>query len=115
MCSALIGKSRFSFPEGVHENYKKIVLKWEARAKEIVNGMFGYVNGTILHNFHGAKKNRKYVSRNDILLKHDYDPEMDSYKNSQGVLELEIDKKPALRDAIRNYFRTRNEDSPEMY
>ena len=114
MCSALIGKTRLSMPSKIHPNYKKIVLNWEARAKEVVNGMFGYVNGTILHNFHGAKKNRKYVSRWDILIEHNYDPEKDSYKNSQGVLELEEDKAPGLRDAIKNYFRSRNEDSPEM-
>jgi len=115
MCAAMIGKAKLSLPGKIHSNYKKEVLKWEARAKEIVNGMFGYTNGTILHNFHGAKKNRKYISRWDILIEHNYDPETDSYTNEYGVLEIEADKKPGLRDAIRGYFRSRNEDSPEMY
>lgn len=115
MCAALIGKSKLSVPGKIHPNYKKAVQKWEDRAKEVVNGSFGYVNGTILHNFHGAKKNRKYVSRWEILLEYNFDPETDVYKNAYGVIELEDDKKPGLRDAVRAYFRTRNEDSPEMF
>lgn len=114
MCSALIGKSKLSFPGKIHQNYKKAVLKWEERAKEIVNYSFGYVKGTILHDFHGAKKNRKYVSRWDVLIEHAFDPETDVYKNCQGVVELEVDKKPGLRDAIMTYFKSRNEDSVEI-
>lgn len=109
MCGALIGKAHLTFPKGIHENYKKAVLAWQDRAKEVVNGSFGWVDGTILHGFHGAKANRRYVSRWDILIRHQYDPETDVFKNALGVTELR-DNKPALRDAIRAYFCQRDED-----
>ena len=114
MCGALIGKAKLTLPSKIHPAYKKDVLRWQDRADEVVRGSFGYVNGTILHDFHGAKKNRKYVSRWDILTEHTYNPETDIYRNVYGVLELEKDKKSGLRDAVMEYFRTRNEDSPEM-
>ncbi|AGE50093.1 hypothetical protein ATCVCanal1_185R [Acanthocystis turfacea Chlorella virus Canal-1] len=114
MCAALINKVKLSLPGKIHSNYKKECIRWEKRAEEVVNGSFGYVVGTILHDFHGAKKNRKYVSRWEILLENEYDPEKDVYKNCYGVLELEMDKKPKLRDAIMTYFRTRHEDSIEI-
>lgn len=112
-CGALLGRAEMTFPAGIHPNYKRDVLAWQRRAMEHVNLDFGYVNGTILHYFHGAKTNRRYVSRWDILVKHQYDPDTDVYKNAQGVYELE-DHKPALRDAIRAYFRQRNEDGLDM-
>lgn len=109
MCAGLIGRADLSYPGGIHDNYKRQVLRWQARAAEVVNGSFGYTPGSILHEFHGAKKNRRYASRWDILVKHAYDPDADVYRNAHGVLELE-DRVPALRDAIRGYFRQRDED-----
>ena len=113
MCAGLIGRANLSFPNKIHANYKKIVLKWEKRAKEVVNGSFGYTKGTILHDFHGAKKNRKYVSRWEILIENDFDPEKDVYKNCQGVFEIER-KNSKLHDDIRAYFKSRNEDSVDI-
>ena len=113
MMGALVGKAHLTYPAGVHVNYKRQILAWQARAKAAVAGDLGYVRGTILHYFHGAKTNRKYVSRWDILVVHRYDPETDVYKNAHGVYELE-DAKPSLRDAIRDYFRQRNEDGLDM-
>ncbi len=109
MMGALIGRAHLTVPAKIHKNYRKQVLDWQERAREVVNGDLGYVNGTILHYFHGAKSNRRYVSRWDILVVHQFDPEKDVYRNCHGVLELEDDK-PALRDAIRTYFRQRDED-----
>lgn len=109
MCGALVGKAHLTLPKKIHENYKHQVLSWERRAKQIVNGSFGFVPGSILHYFHGAKANRKYVSRWDILVRHAYDPIADVYHNAQGVLELEDDNAD-LRDAIKGYFKQRQED-----
>lgn len=112
-CAALIGKAALSVPRGINKEYRKRVMDWQDRAKEVVNGSFGYARGTILHGFHGAKANRKYVSRWSILIEHDFDPSTDLYTNSNGLPELR-DNKPELRDAIMRYFRQRDEDSPSM-
>ncbi len=110
---ALIGRAHLTYPGKIHANYKKQVLAWQARAAEVVKQSLGYARGTIVHNFHGAKRDRRYVSRWELLVDHEYDPETDCYRNSQGVLELE-EHKPALRDAIRRYFVQRNEDGLDM-
>jgi len=89
------------------------VLAWQARAADVVKRDLGFVPGTILHHFHGSKANRKYVSRWDILVLFQFDPTRDVYRNSQGVLELE-EHKPELRDAIRRYFKQRQEDGVDM-
>lgn len=113
MMGALIGKAELTVPSGIHAAYREEVLMWQARASQVVNHDLGYVPGTILHFFHGAKTNRRYVSRWEILVKHQFDPRTDVYRNSQGVMELE-DFKPALRDAMRAYFKQRQEDGLDM-
>ena len=113
MMGALIGAAELTVPANVHPNYRAAVLAWQARAAEVVNRDLGYVRGTILHAFHGAKANRRYVSRWDVLVRHAFDPVADVYHNAQGVLEL-TDAKPAMRDAMRAYFRQRDEDGLDM-
>lgn len=113
MMGALIGKAHLTLPANIHPSYRAQVMKWQARAAAVVKGDLGYARGTILHNFHGAKSNRRYVGRWDILIKNGYDPDTDVYKNAQGVLELE-DHNPVLRDAIRRYFKQRDEDGSSV-
>lgn len=113
MCGALIGKAHLTLPAKIHDNYRHQVMSWQARAEVVVNRSFGFVPGTIVHNFHGSKANRRYVSRWDILTQHAFDPVTDVYHNSQGVLELE-ENKPELRNAIMRYFKQRQEDGLEI-
>ena len=111
MCAALIGKAEWSLPAHIGETYKRAVLKWQSAAHGVYKDNFGYVPGTIQHEFHGAKSSRKYISRWDILTKNAYDPDTHITKNSQGILELSSEAPPALRDGIRVYFAQRNEDT----
>lgn len=113
MCGALIGRARLTLPSGIHDNYKREVMAWQDRAAAVVNKNFGFVPGTIVHHFHGSKTNRRYVSRWDVLVNNKFDPQADVYRNAQGVLELE-DRNPELRDAMRAYFRQRNEDGVDV-
>lgn len=107
MVTSFIGRAEDSFPKTVHAGYRKSVMDWQARAADAVKGSFGYCHGTILHHFHGPKKNRKYISRWSIVTKNAYDPDRDIYFNTDGVMEL---LKPSLHNDIRRYFIERNED-----
>jgi hypothetical protein len=114
---ALIGQVRWSFPDVVdkriNKNYKSKLLELERRCERHIKRNIGYVKGTILHFWHGKKKDRKYGERWSILIENDYDPETDIKLNDQGMVTLE-DYKPQLRDDIRRYFRARNEDSIDL-
>jgi hypothetical protein len=111
MCGALIGKAALTLPKGINKNYKKQVLDWQDIASRVIAGNFGYVPGSISHSYHGTKQNRRYVSRWDILVTHDFDPTRDCRRNSYGVLELRDTVSPGLRDDIRRYFAARDEDA----
>lgn len=64
-------------PEGIHQNYKRDVHAWEARA--------GFVHGT------GSKKSRQYGSRWEVR---------------RSVREL-ISTNMGLKEGILRYFRSR--------
>jgi hypothetical protein len=110
MAMSLIGKGADSVPKGLNENYMKMVLAWQERAAQMVKHDIGFVPGTILHNWHGKKKDRKYWDRWQILVENKFDPSVDIHRDWQGIYQL-TPHKPILRDQIRAYFRQRNEDS----
>ena len=111
MAASLVGKSGVSGAccANLHPNYLGAVAAYEQKAIKHVQGDFGFVHVTILHNWHGKKSNRQYQSRWKILERHQFDPQSDIQKNVQGVWELSTDK-AGLRDDIRAYFSRRDED-----
>jgi hypothetical protein len=113
MAWALIGDGQKTYPGFVTDAYKNIVLNWQQKAVTHIKKNIGYVPGTILHYWHGKKKDRAYVDRWEILHKYPFDPMIDLKRDCQGLFQLE-DNKIELRDAIRRYFRQRNEDSIDL-
>lgn len=114
MAKALIGDAKYSMHPNVSQGYKHMILEWEQRSLRHIRKNIGYVEGLILHNWHGPKANRQYWDRWKILVDNRYDPHIDLKKDSQGVWQLVdrgTERSIKLRDGIRAYFAQRNEDS----
>jgi hypothetical protein len=92
--------------------YMEAIQRWQDRAA-LLNGNIGCVENHAVHNFHGSKVFRAYGERWKILRDHDFNPAIDIARDWQGVWQL-AGNKPKLRDEIRNYFRSRNEDDPGL-
>jgi hypothetical protein len=107
MALSLIGNGLKAISNLSTENYKKSVIDFESRVRKL---RLGYVPGVIRHYYHGAKKNRKYKERWEILVKNDYDPYNYIYKNEFGVFEPTNVCPKNMLDEIMNYFIERNED-----
>ena len=114
MALGLIGKAQDSYPPDVPQSYKDLVLAWEKRAVDVVRKDIGYVNGSLLHFWHGRKADRQYISRWDILKesKTGFNPCTDIVKDANGLWRFS-NLNPRLRDDFRKMFRQRNEDSKE--
>ena len=113
MAKAMIGQARASVHPKVHPHYLARVLRWEARVDRHTRNNVGCVPGTLLHYWHGKKRDRHYWDRWKILVDNQYDPAEDIKKDVQGIWQLST-RKPRLRDHIRGYFRARNEDSIDV-
>ncbi len=88
--------------------YVKAIQDWRERAQDL-RGNIGYVDANAVHHWHGALKNRGYATRWQILTDNDFDPYLDLRRDWQGLISL-TKHKPRLRDQIRLYFKSRNED-----
>jgi len=69
----------------------------------------GYVPVIIKHYYHGDKNNRQYNSRNNILIKNNYDPEKDITKDNNGLLIPTFKCSENMLSEILEYFKNRKE------
>lgn len=111
MALAWVGMAEKSLPQNISSAYRKLVMSYQERCEKHIRRNVGFVPGTIVHSWHGAFKNRKYIERWDVLTKNNFDPECDIKRDWQGLFILNSDEKINLRDGIRAYFRSRCEDS----
>jgi hypothetical protein len=117
MAHGLVGSIHRSHPRGLNPGYTKKLYEWQARAERYVRRDVGYVAGSIMHHWHGRKKDRRYHDRWQILTKNQYNPDIDLKRDYQGVYQLHDTGSPRsiqLRDDVRRYFRVRNEDSIDL-
>lgn len=110
LCLALTGKAEYSFHPQAPEAYKKYILDYQERCLHLIKKNVGYVDGTIIHHWHGKKSSRGYWSRWSIINENNFDPMMDLRPDWQGLLQLDDYAKPELRDALMSYFNSRNDD-----
>ena len=112
MALSLIGQGWRSIPGGVTKEYRESILNWENMARKLYRNV-GYVPGLITHHWHGKKKNRKYIERWKILVDNKFNPYTDITRDAQGLWRLNEhhnERYMRLRDDMRAYFRSRNED-----
>ncbi len=110
MALACVGRVEDSVPHNIGTEYLNCLLRWQENAVAAGQLSLGYVKGTIVHEWHGAKRNRQYQSRWKILTHNNFDPLRDIVKNAQGVWELSGGK-VRLRNSLTNYMVSRNEDA----
>ncbi len=109
MAHALIGQVHRVMRTEYSKPFRNMVYEWQERALMLKKNV-GVVKGTYLHHWHGPKKDRKYSTRDQILIEAGFDPYKDLKRNTDGLYEL-TDRSIELRDGIRRYFRERNEDA----
>ena len=114
MAHGLVGAMLQHSSEFAHlSKYAQYLFHFQELCERHIKRDVGYVPITVGHWFHGDKKDRKYGSRGQILMDACYDPNIDIKYDSQGMIQLETfePRQIRLRDEIRHYMHTRNEDS----
>lgn len=109
MAHALVGKLELVLSKKYNKRYREILFEWQNRAEKHIQRNVGVIKGLALHYWHGPKVDRKYGSREQILITNNYNPEVDLKRDWQGVYQLG-NRSIELRDQIKMYFRQRNED-----
>jgi hypothetical protein len=84
---------------------KKQWIEYSRRFKDI---KYSYVDGLIIHYWHGPLQDRLYTSRHDILKHYNYDPYNDIIYDENGVLQF-TQKGKRLQIPVAQYFAHRKE------
>ncbi len=113
MAQALIGNVESSVPAALDPGYHESAKIWQDRADKCVMGHIGYVDGTIMHRWHGKKRQRAYRDRWQVLIGNAFDPELDLKRDWQGLWQL-TDRTPQLKRDLMSYFKQRSEDSIDV-
>jgi hypothetical protein len=94
------------------DEYKLYIKAWQANAAQLRRNV-GYVDSHMVHKWHGPRTRRGYSERWQILERNGFDPYLDVTPDCNGVLQF-TGNKPRLRDDVRAYFRSRNEDTDSL-
>lgn len=117
MATAWIGRVKDSIHGKASGPYFDKLYAYERACKNTIRHDVGYVPNTILHFWHGKKRDRRYQDRWDILTKNAFNPSWDLKPASNGLYSL-VDhhdqRSIDLKNQIRQYFHARNEDSIDL-
>lgn len=103
----------FPWPTDASAGYVRRLEQFSKLCELHIKQNIGYVPGLILHHWHGRKKQRGYISRHEIIHASKFDPDRDLRFDWQGIPVL-TGHNLILRDGLRKYFRSRNEDSIDL-
>lgn len=114
MAHALVGAMEGKTAEATRlSSYVQALFDFQEKCERWIKRDVGFVPVTLGHGFHGDKKDRRYGDRGQILIENGFDPRTDIKRDAQGLWQLEVwePRQVRMRDLIRDYFQTRNEDS----
>jgi hypothetical protein len=107
LAMSLAGLGQTSCPGTIHENYKMMLKLYERGLK---NFKVSWVDGTIIHYWHGSFTDRRYRERWDILVQNSFDPFEDIGYTDEGLVQL-TEKGRRFEKYLDDYFMGRREDS----
>jgi hypothetical protein len=107
MAMALAGRAVESAPVNVHPNYKTLLAEYQNAVKDM---KLSWVDGTILHFWHGSFENRKYKERWRILTENSFNPFTDIGLDDRGQINLTKEGR-RFEPLLIKYFLGREEDS----
>jgi hypothetical protein len=110
MAWGMVGDCESTIHGKMSPGFFRRVREWQAKAVRATGKQVGFTNGRLEHFWHGAKKNRFYRERWEILVAHAFDPDTDLVHDAQGLIQL-AGNKPGLEHDLRAYNRSRREDA----
>ena len=96
-----------SAPGTIHPNYRTLLNEFQSKIRNL---KLDWVDGTIVHHWHGSFENRKYKERWDILTQNSYDPFKDIGLDTDGLIHF-TKSGYRLEEYLKKYFIGRKEDS----
>jgi hypothetical protein len=94
---------------GNNQHFRRHYVDWSERIYPSIRSELSYVDGALLHLWHGEVENRKYAIREKTLEKHLFNPAADLRLNEIGCWEWDHNNQE-LKEWAKEYFVLRRED-----
>lgn len=107
MALSFINKTEYNINQKYNVDYKNSIIEYQKKAKYL---RLGYTPGVIRHHYHGSKKNRKYMERCQLLIKHNFSPKEHLTYDEKGIMIPSEKFNNEFKEDIMKYFRERKED-----
>jgi hypothetical protein len=107
MALAWIGRALYSAPGNIHKNYSAMLEEYQIACRGLE---VSYIEGTILHFWHGRFEDRRYKERWEILTRNKFDPLTDIGMTDAGLVQLSPEGLRLAKE-LKGYFEGRREDS----
>ncbi|MDT9678140.1 hypothetical protein F6R97_26840 [Pseudomonas sp. JV414] len=85
-------------------------LRWAIPLQKEIDRAVGVRSGRLFHLWHGSIANRRYLERHEMLASLNFEPERDLVVSPGGAWQWNSNVSLELREALENYFSTRQED-----
>lgn len=89
----------------------KLYLDWSEKVRKYVNGSCSWIDGDIVHSWHGDRENRQYTSRHDISDNINWQKTL--CLDERGIIHLKGLPNSTYAE-IYMYFKNRNEDGEDI-
>jgi hypothetical protein len=111
MAQAFVGNYEFLKQQSHRYNasFLQHYHKWSRKALDAVGGDVSFIEGNVLHLWHGQSSSRSYTERLEITKNLNVDPSTDLLIGENGLYELP-ESSGALAEQLNNYFSNRKED-----
>jgi hypothetical protein len=104
MFSAACGRSiEYTKVFRATSRWKTHYLAWAERFYEVTRGRIGYLEGDLLHLWHGDLGDRRYTKRYTLFAPFGFDPYADIALSKSGVWHWSSNK-PEMHDFVREHF-----------
>jgi hypothetical protein len=112
MAAAFINKTEWSIPVDADGPYRDMIVEWQSNAYPLIEGRVGFVDGLIVHYWHGKMKDRRYRERWNIVKNFDPQRHLQRDWRNRGLLMLtDSGRRTDLWQHMTEYMNLRNEDS----
>ena len=110
MAYSLIGELDYTtIPFKSLEVYAQKLYSWQKNAMKFVNKSVHYVDGVLVHYWHGTRKARNYYDRNYILTNNNFNPNENLIYDTDGLIGFKASGSKLEKELV-SYFEERKED-----
>jgi hypothetical protein len=112
MAAAMLGgrtKLLNLYAKKYYELQGKVIKPWEDWAMKLQGAKVGYVDGLLLHYYHGKRDNRGYGTQWDLFQKHYHELDKLLYRDEVGLWRW-CDPECEYAKEMRTWFESRKED-----